>query len=213
MAGEYYRCLASSFRRLFGITIFFGAQARTLCLRKCFMFKTVFAVMLLAASAGWGQTSAKDAGTTQALLTEVRELRRAIEGMTVASQRIQITLYALQMQDAAVARAEQAADADRNRCASIEVNRQHTAQAAQQLENASASVTPGVEQAANKDLKERLAEMKANLDMVNSDAEGCRAIEAEASNKLQTERSRLTELQDRIGRLDKALESLANPAK
>jgi chromosome segregation ATPase len=159
--------------------------------------------MLLAASAGWCQTPPKDADTTQALLAEVHELRLAIEGMTVASQRVQIALYALQMQDAAVARAEQAVDADRNKCASIDVNRQHTAQAVQQLENATASVTPGVEQPPNKDLKERLAEMKGNLEVITSEGDGCRAAQAEASNRLQTERSRLTELQDRIGRLDK----------
>jgi chromosome segregation ATPase len=175
------------------------------------MFKAIVALMLLGASAGWCQTPPKDADTTQALLTEVRELRVAIEGMTVASQRVQIALYALQMQDAAVARAEQRVDAARSKCTSIDENRRRMTQTIQQAE--AASVAPGNEEAATKQFKDRLAEMKANLDIVNSEAEGCQAAEAEASNRLQAERSRLTELQDRIGQMDKALESLASPAK
>jgi len=176
------------------------------------MLKTVLALTLLACS-GLCQTPPRDSDTTQALLTEVHELRLAIEGMTVASQRVQIALYTLQMQDAAVARAEQAVEADRSKCASIDVDRQHIAQEVQQLENASTSVTAGVEQPVNKDLKERIAETKAHLDIINSQVESCRARESESSSRLQTERSRLTELQDRIGRLDKALENLANPGR
>ncbi|HEX4749352.1 MAG TPA: hypothetical protein VH302_07395 [Bryobacteraceae bacterium] len=175
------------------------------------MLKTVFPVLLSAASVGWRQTPPKDADTTQALLTEVRELRLAIEGMTVASQRVQIALYALQMQNATVARAEQRVDAARSKCASIDENRRRIAQTIQQAE--AASVALGNEEAATKEFKERLAELKGNLDVINSEAESCQAADAEASNGLQTERSRLTELQDRIGRLDKALENLASPAK
>jgi chromosome segregation ATPase len=177
------------------------------------MLKATVALTLVAAWAAWCQAPTKEADTTKALLAEVHQLRLAIEGMTGASQRVQIALYALQIEDAAVARAEQRVDAERNKCASIEVNRQHTAQAVQQLENAAASAGAGVEPPPAKVFKQQLAEMKANLEMINSEGEGCRAAEAEASNRLQSERSKLLELQDRIGRLDKALEGLASPAK
>src|SRR6201996_1601666 len=102
------------------------------------MLKTVYALALLASSAAWCQTPPpKNADTVQALLPEVHELRLAIEGMTVASQRVQIALYALQMQDAAVARAEQRVDTVRSKCASSDENRRRMTRAIQQTEAAS----------------------------------------------------------------------------
>jgi chromosome segregation ATPase len=65
--------------------------------------------MLFAAS-GLGQTPAKEPDALQSLLTEVQQLRKDIEAMTVASQRVQIALYSLQMQDGAVGRAEKRLD-------------------------------------------------------------------------------------------------------
>lgn len=92
------------------------------------MLKTAFALTLLASSVGWCQTPTRDPDTTQTLLTEVHQLRLAIEGMTVASQRVQIALYALQIQDAAVARAEQRVDSARSKCASMDENRRRMTQ-------------------------------------------------------------------------------------
>jgi hypothetical protein len=71
--------------------------------------------MMLAASNGLCQTPAKEVDTLQSLLVEVRQLRQDIESMTVASQRVQIALYGLQIQDAAVARAAQRLDDARNK--------------------------------------------------------------------------------------------------
>ncbi len=73
-----------------------------------------FAVMMFVALPGYSQTPVRDANTLQALLDEVHQLRQAIEGMTAASQRVQIALYGLQMQDGAVDRATQRVDNVRN---------------------------------------------------------------------------------------------------
>ena len=86
-------------------------------------------VSLFAASAALCQTPAKESDTLQSLLMEVHQLRQDIEAMTVASQRVQIALYTLQMQDAAVARTTQRLDEARNRCKggrkSSEIGRAH----------------------------------------------------------------------------------------
>src|ERR1700678_2864526 len=97
------------------------------------MTKNAFVLVLFAVSTGRSQTPEKP-DILQSLLTEVHQLRQDIEAMTVASQRVQIALYALQMQDAAVARAAQRLDSARDRRSGAEANRDHTASAIQELE-------------------------------------------------------------------------------
>ena len=62
------------------------------------MKRIVFAVALFMTSNGLCQTSAvpKEQDTLLSLLAEVHQLRLSIEAMTVASQRAQIALHALQ---------------------------------------------------------------------------------------------------------------------
>lgn len=51
------------------------------------------------------QSNQPDSQTLRALLEEVRLLRQDLKSTTVATQRVQIALYQLQLQDAAVGRA------------------------------------------------------------------------------------------------------------
>lgn len=53
------------------------------------------AAMLLVATNGLCQLPQKDNDTLQSLMGEVHQLRRDIEAMTVASQRVQVALYQL----------------------------------------------------------------------------------------------------------------------
>jgi chromosome segregation ATPase len=175
------------------------------------MRKIAFAVMLFAASDGLCQTPAKEPDTLQALLLEVHQLRQDIEAMTVASQRVQIALYALQMQDAAVARAAQRLDSARDRRSGAEANRDRTASAIQGLEGKLASGTPA--QAEAKELQGALAELKSQIGPQTAELQTCQAAEAEASSQLRSEQAKLAEVQDRIERLDKTLEKLGAAGK
>src|SRR6185437_8686902 len=128
------------------------------------MFNTrlpIFAFLLLCSSSAPGQTPAKEPDTLQVLLTEVHRLRQDIEAITVASQRMQIALFSLQMQDAAVARATARLDAARNRCSSAQNNRDHLAADVQRTEavltNETASTAVPTDAA---DLRSHLSEMK-----------------------------------------------------
>jgi hypothetical protein len=166
--------------------------------------KTVAIGFLLIAGLAFGQTPEKAPDTLQALLTEVRQLRQDIEAMTAASQRVQIALYALQIQDAAVGRATQRLEGVRNKCADAETNKQHTAGEIQRLETSFAASMLADNDA--KAVKERLAEMKFALEMQTAEAQHCQAAEAEHTSEVRNEQAKLRELQDRITRLDKALE-------
>jgi len=175
------------------------------------MRKIAFAVMLFAASDGLCQTPAKEPDTLQALLVEVHQLRQDIEAMTVASQRVQIALYAMQMQDAAVARAAQRLDSARDRRSGAEANRDRTASAIQGLEGKLASGT--LAEAEAKGTKEELSQLKGEIGPQMAELQTCQAAEAEASSQLRSEQGKLADVQDRIERLDKTLEKLAAAGK
>jgi chromosome segregation ATPase len=174
------------------------------------MSKIAFLVSLFAASAALCQTPAKESDTLQSLLMEVHQLRQDIEAMTVASQRVQIALYTLQMQDASVARATQRLDDARNRCKGEEGTRQHTASEIQSLESNLARGVPEVEA---KLIQSRLTELKRALDVQAMAMQTCQSVESELSNQLRNDQAKLAELQDRIVHLDKTLEQLSVAGK
>jgi chromosome segregation ATPase len=168
-------------------------------------------LVLFAESVGFCQMPVQQPDTIQALLVEVHLLRQEIAGMTVASQRVQIALYALQMQDVVVARATQRLDSARNKCLGAEGNRQHTATDVQRLESRLASGT--IPEGEARDAKLRLAEAKGALEGQMAEVQSCQTAEAEASSQLRSDQAKLMELQDRIARLDKALEQLGPTGK
>ena len=147
-----------------------------------------FATMFFAASTtALCQNPAKEPDTLQALLAEVHQLRQDIEGMTLASQRVQIALYTLQMQDAAVARSAQRVDSAHNKCAGEESNRQHVAADVQRFENAVAA---------------------GALEAQTASVQACQAAEADAASQLRNDQATLAEIRERINRLDRSLEQL-----
>jgi len=174
------------------------------------MKRIAFAVALCMSSTGLCQTvpAPKEQDTLQSLLAEVHQLRFSIEAMTVASQRAQIALYTLQIQDAAVARAMQRLDDQRNRCKGPEERKLRMVGEIKKLENIlSAGTTAAVEV---KSFQERESQLKSEIDAVAMEASTCQATEAEASSQLRNEQqAKLVDAQDRIDRLDKALEKLS----
>ena len=76
------------------------------------MFRSPIVVLglLLFSASAFGQANPSDSQNLQAVLAELRQLRQDFETTTVATQRIQILLYRLQGQEAAVARASRRLD-------------------------------------------------------------------------------------------------------
>ncbi len=175
------------------------------------MRKTALAVILLAAANGMGQTQATDPDALRALLAEVHQLRQDIEAMTVASQRVQIALYGLQLQDAAVTRAGQRVDNARNRRMGAEAGRDRVAADVQKMETA---ITGGtLNDADSKAIQQRLPELKGELERSTVEVQSWQAAEAEATSQFRTEQAKLNEMQDRIEKLDKVLEKMGGAGK
>lgn len=147
--------------------------------------------------------SAQQPDSLQTLLAEVHQLRLDIEGALVASQRVQIALYQVQTQDAAVVRATQRLDQAHGRCVALEQARQQMAadlQAADRNLN-DGTVPPGEMNA----VRSMIAQRKVQVDQRTIELGACQATEAEAGSQLKNEQAKLTDLRDRIDRLDKAL--------
>jgi chromosome segregation ATPase len=175
------------------------------------MLKFVFASLLVTASAVTCPAQSKEPDTIQSLLSEVHQLRQDIEAMTVASQRVQIALYAWQMQEAAVGRTTQRLDDARNRCKGEDAARLRLATEVQLLESRSASsnmADPEVKSA-----QANLPRVKAMLDAQAIAVQTCEATAVDMANQLRNEQAKLAELQDRIDRLDKTLEQLTAAGK
>jgi chromosome segregation ATPase len=161
------------------------------------------------------QTPVKESDTLHFLLIEVHQLRQDIEAMAVAAQRVQIALYGLQMQDAAVARATQRLENTRDTCARAEDTQQHTASEVQKLESLDSGTVPegNAKSMQAKAIKSRINELKSALDSQMREDQTCQAAEVEASSQLRNDQAKLADLQDRIERLDKSLEQLTISVK
>ncbi len=158
-----------------------------------------------------GQTAVKEPDTLQLLLSEVRQLRQSIEAMTVASQRAQIALHSLQIQEAAVSRTTQRLDAARNSCSVLEQNRKHFAADITAMEATLSSGATLEGEALT--FKSRLPNLKRGLEEQTAEFQACQQSEADVSNQLRNDQAKLLELQDRIERLDKTLEKLSANGK
>jgi chromosome segregation ATPase len=169
------------------------------------MMRSALTLIVLAAAQGVCQTPPKEADALQALLVEVHQLRLDIEAMTIASQRVQIALQAMQMQDAAVARSAQRLDAVRSKCAGVDAPRQHMAAEVQRME----ANPPSAPEFA-KGFQDQLARMKSELESQTAEVQACRTGEAEASNQLRNDQAALGEVRDRIERLDSTLAKLGS---
>jgi chromosome segregation ATPase len=175
------------------------------------MRKTI-CVLFLAANA-IAQAPPKDGDTVQALLVEVRQLRQDIEAMTVASQRVQIALYALQMQDGAVSRSRQRLDEARGKRMQAEAVRDHMATEVRMSETRSEQRS-GMETPTDLKVKElAITQLKGELERSTTELQSWQAVEAEAASQLRTDQVKLNELQERIERLDQVLSKMGLPGK
>jgi chromosome segregation ATPase len=169
------------------------------------------AAILCGTTTGLCQTPPNDPDTLRALLAEVHQLRQNIEGAVIASQRVQIALYSLQMQGTVVARAEQRLDDARNKCSVASADQAHMTADVERLESVLNAGTLAA--AETKDLQSHLTEIKVRIEAQAVQVQTCQAAEAEASSQLRNAQAKLVDLQNRIELLDKTLEKLGASEK
>ena len=165
--------------------------------------------LALAAGITFGQTAPAEADTLRSLLSEVRQLRQALETTTVTAQRIQITLYRMQVQAVAVSQATQRLDEARAKVAEAERWRERLTHRVEDTEK--------IYQSHKEDQRERAAieldlhREKKELERRTNEEQQLRTIESEASAQVQAEQAKLGELQDGLERLDKTVANQSQP--
>jgi hypothetical protein len=161
-------------------------------------------ILLAALAAGpvLAQTSSTDPATMQALLSEVRQLRRSVEKNMTLGPRMQLLMQRAQFQEQKVARIQQQLDEVRK-----QIGEQTARQAAanERLAKIEADIS-GESDAAR---RSQLEDMRAGLKMVvgNGPDQQIRARESELNNSLETEQSVLNEFNEKLDALERQLEA------
>ena len=163
---------------------------------------------LAVSTVAFTQSNHSDSQTLRALLEEVRLLRQDLHTTTVTAQRVQIALYRLQLQDAAVARASsvveeahakgtELAAAHKHYVTEIEQNerRRDQAQDVQQRRQIEEEVLPR-----DKESPEQVAHEEERQQARTNEAEG----------QLKAELLKLDALHSLLDQLDQALETVGH---
>jgi chromosome segregation ATPase len=166
---------------------------------------------LVCSTACFAQTSSPDSQALQALLSEVRQLRQDMQTTVIASQRAQILIYRLQMEEAAMERASKRTEDARDKLARIQDERRHIAAEVKRSEDAVDA--PENSAAQKKALADRLAALKTRLETLEVDEQQSQSRQIEADQQQRAEEAKLTDLREQLDRLDKTLEKASRPQK
>lgn len=157
----------------------------------------------LAAMPAFGQSTSTDSQTLQALLEEVRELRRDLQTTTAAAQKAHILIYRVQIEEPIVMRAQERAENTRSALRQIRFDQRKRADAIKQIEDRrSSNETPPTEQAS---LKEALTQLKAEYESSANDEQETQTRLIEAEEQLRIEQAKLSGFEDQLDRLEKAV--------
>jgi len=149
-----------------------------------------------------------DTQTIQALLAEVRQLRQALQTLTVTAQRSQILVFRLQAQAAVVAQASRRIDDLRSRITSLQSERRDTQNQLKQIEE---NLTRANDQAERKRFEEVLPRIKAQIESLGITEQDLLTRQSEAQEQLRIEQGKLGTLEEQLNRLDRDLENAGRP--
>jgi len=150
------------------------------------------------------QTSQSEAQTLSTLLTEVQRLRLAIERNTLLGARTQIAILQLQTQQARTEKVAKDLEEARKEISRIEGERTNLGMALKETEGRLAdAATPPNERG---ELERRVKMLKNQIEQPSPRESEARAREAETNGQLQSEQSRLAQLQSQIAEMDRVLD-------
>jgi chromosome segregation ATPase len=153
---------------------------------------------------GMGQSTASDSKTLQDLLGEVRQLRQDLHATTAAVQRAQILLHRVDTQAYVVRTLRERVDGERGMLEQLRTEQKNRTEMIKQIEEKLES-NPSI--ADRKSLEETLFQLKNAPPLL--DEQEAQAKLSEEERELRTEEAKLADLEERLDRLDKELESEA----
>ncbi len=162
----------------------------------------LFSLLVCFCLATRAQAPASDAQTLQALLTEVHQLRIALERSTQIAPRIQIAVERLKLQQEQVARVARQLDDLRRE---LDRNRESQPKIQQRLEQVSSAAAETADPQQRKDFDVVVKEVKLQSEQAEKSLQQMQVREGELASQLQFEQARLTELNDRLDQMERAL--------
>jgi chromosome segregation ATPase len=171
-------------------------------MRRSFFFLTLVAFLMPAAA--FCQAPAPDSQSLQALLTEVRELRRDLRTLLAGVQSGQILLARLQTEQAAVTRASDRLDSARSKLAQAQSRQRIVADNLKRVED-TLNNEPTLNQ--QKSLQDRLSHAKSDLDVAADEEQQSQAAVIEAERQLRSEQDKLNALEIQLDEVVKNIGS------
>lgn len=148
------------------------------------------------------QSTSADSQTLQALLAEVHQLRQELRTTTITTQRAQILIYRMQAQQTVVTRLTQRVDNDRSRLTQNQSEQKRITSVIKRLEDQRDTQS----ETERKRTDEQLAQMKIRLEQLSAEDQESQPRKIELEEELRLEQTKLTQLQEELDRIDKALE-------
>jgi len=158
--------------------------------------------LLCLAFAARAETPASDSQTLQHLLTEVHQLRMALERSNQIAPRIQIAIERLKLQQEQVARVSKQLDDLRRE---LDHGRAEQPKIQQHLESLSSAATSATDPQQRKDFEAQLSIFKMEAEQAEKSLQQMQLRESELSSQLQSEQAKLTELSDRLDQMERSL--------
>jgi chromosome segregation ATPase len=164
---------------------------------------TLFAqILALLPAPALCQSSPTDSQTLQALLAEVHQLRQELRTTTIATQRAQILIYRMQAQQTVVTRLTQRVDSDRSRLTQNQSEQKRLASVIKRMEDQRDTQS----ETERKRTDEQLVQMKIRLEQLSAEDQESQPRKIELEEELRLEQTKLTQLQEELDHIDKALE-------
>ena len=170
-------------------------------MRRTWLFVLCF---LLFSASSLGQSTSNESQGMQALVVEVRQLRKDLQASNAYALKAQLLLYRLQVQEATVARASQYLNDERSKLAQTQEHRRAIAATLKRTEefadNSDASP------ADRKEVQREVSRLKAELENLAGEEQQRQTAEMEANEQLRAEQAKLSGLEERVDRLEKELD-------
>ena len=170
-------------------------------MRRTWLFVLCF---LLLSVSSLAQSTPTESQGMQALVIEVRQLRKDLQASNGYALKAQLLLYRLQVQEATVARASQYLNDERSKLAQTQEHRRAIAATLKRTEefadNSDASP------ADRKEVQREVSRLKAELENLAGEEQQRQTAEMEANEQLRAEQAKLSGLEERVDRLEKELD-------
>lgn len=159
-------------------------------------------IVLWIASAAQAQTQAPAAPTLETLLKEVHQLRLVMERSAQIAPRIQIAVERLKLQQEKAGRTAQQLEELRHE---LDRRRSDQPKIQQRLQAMESEAGQAVDPGRRRDLEEAVKMSKLEAEQTEKALQQMQAREGELTGQLQAGQNRLTELNDRLDQIERAL--------